>query len=166
MDLASEIRRRQKQVQAAKRQIRARSLEDPSTARVGETVGQVTAAVLTSRLGSLLSYSDVGSLLKGAGLNLKERSSGRRQGELAITKRGPGQVRQYLYLAVLRWIQKDPWAQRWCEQKVQRDGGKKKGRALVALMRKLLSGLWWVARGEPFDATKLFDVRRLEPASG
>ena len=163
VDLANELRRRQKQLQAAKRRIEARGLEDPSTARVGKVVGRVTAAVLTSKLGSLLSYPNVGSLWKGAGLNLRERSSGRRQGELAITKRGPSQPRQYLYLAVLRWVQKDPWAQRWYEHKVQRDGGKHKRRAQVALMRKLLSGLWWVARGEPFDSTKLFDVRRLEP---
>ncbi len=166
LDLASELRRRQKLVRAAKRRVEAQSLKDPATARVGEVAGRVTAAVLTAKLGSLASYSDVGSLLKGAGLNLKERSSGRRQGELAITKRGPSQPRQYLYLAVLRWIQEDPWAQRWYQHKVQRDGGKKKGRALVALMRKLLSGLWWVARGEPFDSTKLFDTRRLEPVSG
>ena len=166
VDLASELRRRQKLVRAAKRQIEAQSLKDPATARMGEVVGRVTAAVLTAKLGSLAGYSDVGSLWKGAGLNLKERSSGRRQGELAITKRGPSQPRQYLYLAVLRWIQEDPWAQRWYELKVLRDGGKKKGRALVALMRKLLSGLWWVARGEPFDSMKLFDTRRLESVSG
>ena len=164
LDLASELRRRQKLVRAAKKRVEAQSLGDRATARVGKVVGRVTAAVLTAKLGSLSSYSDVGSLLKGVGLNLKERSSGRRQGELAITKRGSSQPRQCLYLTVLRWIQKDPWAQRWYEQKVQRDGGKK-GRALIALMRKLLSGLWWVARGEPFDSTKLFDVRRLGAVS-
>ena len=95
------------------------------------------------------------------GLNLKEISSGRRQGQLGITKRGPSQARQYLYLAVLRWIQKDPWAKAWYDRKVQRDGGQKL-KALVALMRKLLIGLRWVALGEEFDSTRLFDTRRLE----
>ncbi len=129
---------------------------------IGAEVGRLTAAIVTTKLGSLLEYGNTGSLLKAAGLSLKEISSGRRQGQLAITKRGPSLVRQYLYLAVLRWIQKDRVARAWYEQKVQRDGGKIKGKALVALMRKLLCGLWWVARGEVFDSTKLFDVRRLE----
>ena len=66
---------------------------------------------------------------------------------------------------MLRWIQDDPIARAWYEQKVQRDGGKVKGKALVALMRKLLRGLWWVARGEAFDSRKLFDVWRLKLSS-
>ena len=34
-------------------------------------------------------------------------------------------------------------------------------KAVVALMRKLARAMVHVARGEPFVATKLFDVRRL-----
>lgn len=162
--LAAETRRRQQLVQKSKNRLELLSLNDAPLARVGEVVGHVTSAVLSSRLGSFSNYPNTGSLLKGPGLNLKEISSGRRQGQLGITKRGSSQVRQYLYLAVLRWIQKDPWARAWYEKKVQRDGGQLKRKALVALMRKLLCGLWWVARGEVFDSTKLFDTRILEPA--
>jgi hypothetical protein len=32
----------------------------------------------------------------------------------------------------------------------------------VALMRKLVTALYHVARGAPFDSAKLFDVARLE----
>ena len=161
-ELAGEARRRQKAVQAAKRRVEALSCGDIPTVLISAEVGRLTGAILTTDLGSLLDYANTGSLLKAAGISLKEISSGRRQGQRAITKRGPRRVRQYLYLAVLRWIQKDQVARAWYEQKVQRDGGKIKGKALVALMRKLLRGLWWVARGEVFDSRKLFDVRRLE----
>jgi hypothetical protein len=37
-----------------------------------------------------------------------------------------------------------------------------KQRAIVAVMRKLVRALFHVARGEAFDETKLFDVRRLD----
>ena len=160
-ELAAEARRRQKAFLKAKRRVELLTCEDIPTVLIAAEVGRVTAAVIRSDLGSLLEYANTGSLLKGGGLNLKEVSSGRRKGELAITKRGPSRLRQYLYLAVLRWIQDDAVARAWYEQKVQRDGGKIKAKALVALMRKLLSGLWWVARGETFDSRKLFDVRRL-----
>ncbi|MCP4203653.1 MAG: IS110 family transposase, partial [bacterium] len=160
-ELAAEARRRQKAFRAAQQRVKNLSCEDIPTVLVGAQVGAVTAAVIRSELGSFLDYANTGSLVKGGGLNLKEVSSGRRQGELAITKRGSSRLRQYLYLAVLRWIQKDAVACAWYEKKVQRDGGKIKAKALVALMRKLLRGLWWVARGETFDSRKLFDVQRL-----
>lgn len=160
-ELAAEARRRQKAFGKAKKRVEMLTSEDIPTVLIADQVGRVTAAVVRSDLGSLLEYASTGSLLKGGGINLKEVSSGRRKGELAITKRGPSRLRQYLYLAVLRWIQKDAVARAWYEQKVQRDGGKIKAKALVALMRKLLSGLWWVARGETFDSRKLFDVQRL-----
>ena len=162
-DLACEARHRQKRAQASRRRVAQLNERDPVMSRVGAEVGHVTAGVLTRDFGSLASYTSAGSLLKAAGLNLKEISSGRRQGELAITKRGPRRSRQYLYLAVLRWIQKDVWSRAWYDQKVQRDGGLK-SKALVALMRKLLQGLWWVAKGEAFDSEKLFDTRRLASA--
>ena len=163
-ELAVEERRRQKVTQTAKKRLRGLSSADPELAQIGAAVGLVTSAVLTSELGSLLAYPNTGSLLKAAGLNLKEISSGlRRQGELAITKRGPSMARQYLYLAALRWLHKDRWAQAWYAKKVRRDGGRHKQKAVVALMRKLLRGLWVVARGEAFDSEKLFDTKRLSP---
>ncbi len=161
-ELASEARRRQKAVHAAKRRLKSLSCSDIPTVLVASEVGQLTSAVITTELGSLLDYANTGSVLKAAGLNLKVSSSGLRRGQPAITKRGPSRLRQYLYLAVLRWIQKDRVARAWYDQKVQRDGGRIKSKALVALMRKLLRGLWWVARGETFNSAKLFDVRRLQ----
>ena len=161
-ELAGEARRRQRAVRAAQRRLKALSCSDIPTVLLGSEVGQLTAAVITTELGSLLDYANTGSLLKAAGLNLKVSSSGLRRGQPAITKRGPSRLRQYLYLAVLRWIQKDQVARAWYEQKVQRDGGRIKAKAVVALMRKLLRGLWWVARGETFTSTKLFDIRRLQ----
>ena len=92
------------------------------------------------------------------------RSSGKYKGQLRITKRGPGVARQWLYMAVLRWLKQDEIARAWYERKVARDGGEKM-RAIVALMRKLVGAMWYVARGQALDSRKLFDVRRLSVSS-
>ena len=98
--------------------------------------------------------------MKGYGLNLKEKSSGKQKGQLSITKRGPGRARQYLWLAVFRWLQKDAVARAWYAEKIKRDGGRR-SRAVIALMRKFAQALFHVARGVPLDSRKLFDVSRL-----
>lgn len=164
MELAGEARRRQQALQAAQRRLRALAQQDRSTQRIGQEVGLVTAAVLHQTLGPMENYPNTGSLIKAAGLNLKEISSGQHQGRLGITKRGPSRARQYLYLAVLRWIRADPRVRAWHDRKVQRDGGLKL-KSIIALMRKLLKGLWWVARGEQLDTSKLFDLQRLAGAT-
>ena len=105
-------------------------------------------------------YPDAGSYTKAIGLNLKERSSGKHQGQLKITKRGPGKARKYLYFASLRWSYQDPVIATWYQHKVKRDGGLKR-KAIVALMRKLAMALWHVARGEAFDSRKLFNAQAL-----
>jgi hypothetical protein len=37
-----------------------------------------------------------------------------------------------------------------------------KNKAVIAVTRKLVKGLWHVARGEPFDSRLLFDVNKLD----
>lgn len=127
-------------------------------------VGKTTAAVLVTEVGDPRRFHSTRGYLKAYGLNLKEKSSGKYQGRLQITKQGSGRARQYLWLAVYRWRQRDPVAQAWYEAKVKRDGGSK-ARAVVGLMRKLVKALYHVARGEPFDSRKLFDVQRLKVAT-
>lgn len=126
-------------------------------------VGHTTAAVLLTEIGDPRSYPSARAYLKAYGLNLKEKSSGKYQGRLRITKMGSGRARQYLWLAVFRWRQKDPVVQAWYAAKVQRDGGSK-ARAAVALMRKLVKALFHVARGAPMNTHKLFDTARLNIA--
>jgi hypothetical protein len=58
----------------------------------------------------------------------------------------------------------DPIAQLWYQRKVRRDGGRK-GKAIVAIMRKLAKSLWYVARGESFEPQRLFNIRALKAVS-
>ena len=126
-----------------------------------ELCGKVTTVVLVALLGDLREYDSANSLLNAMGLNLKEHSSGQYKSRLSITKRGSGKVRYYLYWLSLRLIHKDPLVKMWYEQKVARDGGHKKGRAIVAVMRKVVKALCYVAKGDAFDSQKLFNTKHL-----
>jgi hypothetical protein len=135
--------------------------ENAGLAVQADAIGAVTASVLWVHLGSPQEYGSAAAYRKAMGLNLKERSSGRYKGQLKITKRGPGTVRRWLYVAALRLLQ-DPQVRVWYEAKKGRDAGRV-GRALVAVMRKLAGALYRVAVDEvPFEAGKLFPGKPLQ----
>jgi transposase len=123
--------------------------------RQAAVVGWPTACVLWVHLGNPADYHCADAYRKAMGLNLKERSSGRYQGQLKITKRGPGAVRRWLYFAAMRLVQK-PFVVEWfAVKKNQRPKGGK--RALVAVMRKLAPALHALGGSdEAFDARRLF----------
>lgn len=136
--------------------------KDAVMSQLARVVGPACAASIVSYVGSPISFATAAALEKAMGLNLKVKSSGQGEGKLHITKRGPAQVRQLLYLAVLRLMQSDPIVAAWCRARKSYGGESGKRKAIVAVMRKLVRALWHVARGSAFDASKLFDVRRLD----
>lgn len=160
-ELASDTLAVHRARQAAERKVKRLARDFEPVRSLSPVVGVITAAVIVTEVGDPRHFTSAHAYEKGAGLNLKEKSSGRYVGQRKITKRGSGMARRYLYVAVMRWIQTDPVARRWKERKVRRDGGKWKNRAMVGLMRKLIQGLYHVGRGATFDSTKLFDLRRL-----
>jgi hypothetical protein len=101
---------------------------------------------------------------KVLGLNLTERSSGRWQGQLKITKRGPSTVRRWLCLAALRWVRHERVRSWYLRQKAQRRGQAKP--VLIGVMRKLALGVYHVGgRGEPFDRQRLYRRRTADSAA-
>jgi transposase len=127
-------------------------------------LGAVTAAVVFAYLGAPSDYACAAALEKAAGLNLVERSSGNDlrtdPGPRHLSKRGPGVVRKYLFLAAMRLIQANPVVKAWYQARSSFKADAK-AKALIAVERKLCRALFHVAAGNPFDATKLFDTRRL-----
>jgi transposase len=158
--LAQELLRAHEALKAIEHQIAKVVKDDLVLRRMATVVGKTTSLVLETTQGTPLDYENPHSYLKGLGLNLKERSSGKHAGHLKITKRGPGKARKYLYFTALRWSNKDPVIAAWYQKKVKRDGGIK-GKAIIAVMRKLALSLWYVARGEAFDSRKLFNTHAL-----
>lgn len=163
--LAGWTRQLSRGLAGAKKKVERLGKGDEVIEAIGQVVGKATAAVLVTQVGDPRRYDSGQQWLKGSGLNLKERSSGKWKGKLKITKRGSGQARRWLYFAALRLIRKDAVVQGWYERKVARDGGVKK-KAIVAIMRKLLLGLWHVAHRASFDTTRMFDTRGLCACQG
>lgn len=163
-ELAAEQIELRRRCQALERALAHEVPHDGGLKAQARAVGTVTAVVLRCALGAVEDYPNTASYAKAAGLNLKERSSGKHQGQLKLTKRGPGVVRFYVYFAVLRLIAHDGPAQAWYRTKVARDGGIT-GPAIGALMRKLIRALWHVGHGKAFDETKLFEAARHERAA-
>jgi transposase len=163
---AQEVQRGLQQQRQARRRLRQLAPAQPTIRAMGEVVGLVTACVLWVELGDPRDYHCGPAYRKAMGLNLKERSSGRWQGRLMITKRGPSVVRRWLYLAALRWVRQEPVRGWYLRQKAQRRGEAKP--ALVGVMRKLALALYRVGgRGEPFDRQRLYrSLTAAGPAPG
>jgi transposase len=152
---ATRIREARQVMARSRRQLRRLAQGHPILEAQGAVVGLPTACVIWSCLGDPNAYESAGAYRKAMGLNLKERSSGVHQGQLRLSKRGPSRVRQWLYFAALRLVQK-AGVRSWYEAKKARDANEAK-RALVAVMRRLALALHAVGTGnEPFEVRRLF----------
>jgi len=157
--------------QAAEAQRRANAVEldmtklgsgDEVFQRLERWMGTFSAAVIITMCDPR-QYEKPRQLEKACGLNLREKSSGNdpRDVGLHITKRGPSLVRKVLFLFALRMIKHSPEARAWYMRRRSFAGGAKMS-SVIALMRKLVRAVFYVARGADFDPSKLFDLRRLE----
>lgn len=159
-ELAKQMLAQWREIERIDKDLRELLKRDPVAMRLAVLMGPTTAMVLAADLGDLTTYANPKALEKACGLNLREDSSGKRKSGLHITKRGPARVRQYLYLAALRLLKCDPIVRAWYASRVAR--GQRKLCAVIAVVRKLVRSLIFVARGDEFQARKLFDVRRLD----
>lgn len=162
-ELADQSLELRKKVRRIEEEIVSLARSDLAMGRLAPALGSTSAAAIVAHLGDPASYESTAALVKAAGLNLRERSSGKHVGQLKLTKRGPARVRFYLYFAALRLVRSDPAVRAWYKR---RRGHTNENRmsAVVAVMRKLASALPHVARGAAFDSAKLFDTRRLDLA--
>lgn len=142
-----------REVKRSKKQVEKLTQGNQVIERQAAVIGHGTAAVLWTHLRDPKHYHCAAAYRKAMGLNLKERSSGRWKGHIKITKRGPSQVRRWLYFAALRWCQ-DGWIRPWYEAKKKRGVGHAK-RAIISLMRKLALASFYVGNGSRFDSKKL-----------
>jgi transposase len=167
-EIGSELHKSISEVKACRQRLTTLAESHVGMRKHVEAVGVVTLCVIWSHVGDPGNYSSSGAFLKALGLNLKELSSGKRHGQLAITKRGPGLARKYLYFWALRAVQR-PELKGWYLDFQQVGHGSesnteyRKMKGLVALMRKLSRSLWYVrAHEQEFDYEKVFPGQPLE----
>ncbi|ESQ08952.1 MAG: hypothetical protein N838_21300 [Thiohalocapsa sp. PB-PSB1] len=160
---AEQVINAQREKRQAERQLTRALAPDVTLAPMRKLLGEVTSAVLLATQGDPKGYPSAASYCKSIGLNLKEHSSGKHQGQLSITKRGPALTRFYLYFAALRLIRRDPVIKRWFEIKTARPGAVKQ-KQVIELMRKLAKAFWHQAHGHDFDVNRLVNLKAVAGA--
>ena len=108
-------------------------------------VGKISVAILLGEAGDLRRYHKAQELIKLAGLNLFEISSGSHQGRRHISKRGRPLLRKCLFFAALRTV-KTGGAFREIYGRWTQRNQMQKTKALVGISRKLLSLFFALAR--------------------
>jgi transposase len=107
-------------------------------------VGAMTAAVILSETGGLAQYSCAAAVLKLAGLNLYQNSSGQYQSGRRISKRGRSQLRRALHMVAVQHAKRGWPLQPYYAALVAR--GKPKTVALTALCCRLVRLLYALVR--------------------
>jgi len=110
-------------------------------------VGKISSAVLLGEAGDLRRYQKAEELIKLAGLNLFEISSGAHQGRRHISKRGRPLLRKCLFYAALRTV-KTGGAFRAVYVLFTQVNRMQKTKALVAISRKLLRLVFALVRDD------------------
>lgn len=123
-------------------------------------VSAVCAATIVAELGTPNDYAHPRQVLKLAGMNLVEKSSGLYRGRSRQSKRGRPELRRQLFLLAGRWVRRDRGLYRpYYDALLARNGGLKT-KAVCAVARKLVPLVLAVAQsGEPFDRARWLQER-------
>ena len=102
-------------------------------------MGVTTLAGFLAEVGDLKGYDHGQQIIRLAGLNLKENSSGKRQGKTGISKRGRSRLRALLFRAILPMVSKNAEFKALHEYYTTRTCNPlKKKQSLIALCGKLI----------------------------
>jgi transposase len=107
-------------------------------------IGEVTAAGLIGEVGDFSQFRTISEIMKLAGLNLYEISSGKHFGQRHISKRGRSYLRKLLFFIALNTIRTSGIMHETYIRMVDR--GIPKVKAVVAISRKLLRVIFALAR--------------------
>jgi transposase len=108
-------------------------------------IGRDSVAGFFSEVGDLSYYSHPRQIIKLAGLNLKENTSGKHKGQTKITKRGRKKLRAILFRAIMPLVAKNSAFKALHNYYKNRpDNPLKKMQSLIALCNKLIRVLFTI----------------------
>ncbi|WP_413789373.1 transposase [Paenibacillus tyrfis] len=106
-------------------------------------VGVVTVAGFLAEVGDIHNYDHGQQIIRLAGLNLKENSSGKRKGKTGISKRGRSRLRALLFWVVMPMVAKNPAFKALHHYYTTRSQNPlKKKQSIIALCGKLIRILY------------------------
>lgn len=132
-----------------------------------KVVGVITVAGFLAEVGDITRFSHPKQLLKYAGLNLKENSSGNHKGQTTITKRGRKGLRALLFRAIMPIVAKNSEFKELHSYYTKRTNNPLgKMQSLVALMCKLIRVFYGLlTKNVAYDSQKMMsDIQRLHVA--
>jgi transposase len=109
-------------------------------------LGIVSVAGIIGEIGDFKKFQTQGEIMKLAGLDLYEISSGKMKGQRRISKRGRSLLRKILYYAAIQTIRKNGILHDYYTRLTER--GMKRIMALVAVSRKLLGIIYAIVRDD------------------
>jgi transposase len=109
-------------------------------------LGIVTVAGLIGEVGDFKKFNTISEVMKLAGLDLYEVSSGRHKGQRRISKRGRSLMRKLLYFAAINAVKSNGIMYEPYQKMLDR--GTPKMKALIAISRKLLRIAFALARDD------------------
>jgi len=131
-------------------------------------VGRDTVAGFLAEIGDIGNYHHPKQLIKLAGLNLKENTSGKHKGQTKITKRGRKKLRALLFRVIMPLVAKNRAFKALHEYYTKRpDNPLKKMQSLIALCNKLIRVLFGIMKkGHEFSEAKMLqDIPRFNVLS-
>jgi transposase len=107
-------------------------------------IGRITVAGLIGEVGDFGKFNTISEIMKLAGLDLYEVSSGKHKGQRHISKRGRSLMRKLLFFAAINAVKSKGIMHERYQQMLDR--GMPKIKALIAISRKLLRIIFALAR--------------------
>lgn len=107
-------------------------------------IKHVTVAGIIGEIGNFDDFHSSGAIVKLAGLDLYEISSGKHRGERHISRRGRSLLRKILYFASINVVKKGCILHDYYQRLI--NGGKPRIKALIAVSRKLLKLMFALVR--------------------
>ena len=107
-------------------------------------IGVVTVAGLIGEVGDFRKFGTISEIMKLAGLDLYEVSSGKHQGQRHISKRGRSLMRKLLFFAAINAVKSKGIMHEQYQEMLGR--GMPRIKALIAISRKLLRLIFALAR--------------------
>lgn len=127
-------------------------------------VGLLTVAGFLAETGDLRNYTHSQQIVRLAGLNLKENSSGKHMGKTTITKRGRPELRALLFRCALILVAKNPEIKALHKCYITRKENQlKKMQSMIAICGKLIRLLFALGRKQcVYQADKALGKDRLQ----
>ncbi len=103
-------------------------------------VGTLSAATILAEFGTITKFTHPEQMVAFAGIDPKVRNSGKHQGQVHISKRGPRYLRRALYLACQGVVRNDDYFHSIYQR--YRDKGKSYKEAIIAVMNRFIHVLY------------------------